>query len=391
MKSLCIAIFGILLFVNSSSAAVIYVSSNGTGCGTGGTTFSRIQNAINAAADGDTIIICKQATPYLEKMVVDKSLNIYGEVAGILIASPDGNDVINIMSNYVNITNLTVMYATKNYNGRFKSGGAGFRISGNHTAIWNTLSVGNYNGFYLNSSFNSILTSNTAYNDVNCFYFDSSYNNTLKNNSASNSQSPFYLDSSANNILKNNTAHDNAGSGFDFFLSSNNTLTDNIAYNNNRSGFDLYYSSSGNSLTNNTANNNGNNGFELYTDNNTLYNNIAYNNQNDGFYFDSSSNNIITNNSAYNNSNYGFYLLFRSENNTLVSNTGHNNSKGGFYFESGSNILINNTPNENTYLPQLGGAVISMLGGVGLMFIVCGGLFILIVIAIGALLRKRMG
>lgn len=99
----------------------------------------------------------------------------------------------------------------------------------------------------------------------------------------------FFLDSSSDNTLTSNTASNNGDTGIWLrHSSSNNTLTDNTVNGSTYSGILVYDSSNNNTLTSNTANNNNWHGIYLHSSsNNTLNsNNACDNNQSGGAYYD---------------------------------------------------------------------------------------------------------
>jgi parallel beta-helix repeat protein len=210
-------------------------------------------------------------------------------------------------------------------------------------------------GIRFDSTTQSQLVKNTAYDNLEGFSLEAS-NNTLTNNTANKNIWGFILSSSPNNTLTSNTAYNNSGLGFSLSSSSSfNTLTNNTASNNNI-GIDLYSSSNYNTLTNNTANSNSLYGIRLaYNSNyNTLTNNTANSDNVSGIYLFATSNyNTLISNTA-NNNDFGFHLHM-AHNNTLTSNTANNNTFAGFYlterFSIGSknNIFTNNTANNNRH------------------------------------------
>ena len=360
--------------VGCASAATHYVNPGDS-----------IQGAVDAASDGDTIIV--HDGTYTENVDVNKRLTIRSEngFASTTVQAQSASDhVFEVTANYVNISGFTVTGATDRCSGIFLS----YRV--NHCNIFDNNVTNNKQGIYLFSSNNNTITSNIASNcDTGIYLYSSSHNtvtnniasncdttgislsssshNTVTNNIASNNTyDGFRLSSSSHNMLTNNTANSNNEHGIFLFPSSNyNTLTSNIASDNNEHGICLY-SSSHNTVTNNTANLNNrrgislvvsseyntvtnnianlnNGGIVLGSSNNTLTNNTA-NSNNDGIHVDSSSNNTLTNNTANTNTKYGIHL-FNADNNNISCNLVAHNEQGGFYLfygSTGNNISYNN-------------------------------------------------
>jgi parallel beta-helix repeat protein len=259
-----------------------------------------IQDAVNAADPGDTIIVHNGL--YIENVLVNKSLTIRsqnGSAITTVQANNSADHVFNVTADYVNISRFNVTGAT---------------------------SVG-MSGIYLD-------------NVTNC---------NISNNTASGNRNGIYLNFSSNNTIANNTANSNEINGIVILASSNsNNLTGNTANSNGIRGIFLWGSCNNNTLTGNTALNNT---YGIYLDsasNNYLIGNTASDNTY-GIYLESpSNNNNLIGNTASNNA-YGIWL-WASKNNNLIGNTASNNAYGiNLRFSSNNNTLTGNTANSNTY------------------------------------------
>jgi len=191
----------------------------------GGSDFTSIQAAVNAANTGDTIIV-RDGT-YIENVDVNVSnIKIQSEngFASTTVSASYYNDhVFDVTEDYVNISGFTVECATTG------SSRAGIYLNGsNNCNISDNNVTNNYYGIYLESSSNNTLTDNTASDNVFGIYLGSSSNNTLTDNTASDNDRGIHLRSSSDNTLKGNTASNNY---FGIYLSSSshNTLTNNTA------------------------------------------------------------------------------------------------------------------------------------------------------------------
>lgn len=67
--------------LSNFSGTILYVGGGGPG------NYTRIQDAIDNASDGDTVFVYNDSSPYIENVVVDKSLDIVGEEANSTIVS----------------------------------------------------------------------------------------------------------------------------------------------------------------------------------------------------------------------------------------------------------------------------------------------------------------
>lgn len=354
----------IILFLLSSIAfsATLYVNATqATTCDTGANArYATIQAAINGASAGDTIIVCRNGTGFLQQpttVEINKPINLFGNQSGTVInATSNGgnpaNEILNITRSGVNISNFTFVSAFGNtYLNGIKI------ISANETRIYNNNFSSLYSGITVlggaldpNFTRNNIIYDNIFENNtlIAVGLSTGAQSNIIYNNTAygtGNSAFGILAVSATNNTFANNTAYNNTNYGFDI-LSQNNTLINNTAYNNTLSGFRI--SATNNTLINNTAFNHPNYGFQIQTGSGSsnITGNIAHNNSLSGFYFFSSSNNNIFNNLAYNNSQYGFNFS-GSSNNNISNNIANNNSLYGFYFQSASN---NNNISNNTAL-----------------------------------------
>jgi nitrous oxidase accessory protein len=308
-------------FVGSVSGRTWYVDDDG------GANFTRIQDAVDNATVGDTIIV--RDGIYVENVDLNvdnltiKSGN--GSASTIVQAADSSDHVFEVRADNVAISGFTVM----NANG---SGIAGIYLYSDHCTISNNNASNNYAGIQLRYS----------------------SNNMLSNNSARDNNNGIYLLSSTNNTITGNYAYKN-GHGIHLSSSSNNTLTDNDADYNDWNGICLVQSSDTNTITGNYAYNNWDGIFiSTYSSDNTIIGNYAYNNR-DGIYFryDSGTNNTITGNKVYNNSYNG--IIISSSSNNFVYNNYFNNTNNA---RDNENNTWNITKTDGTNI--IGG---SYLGG----------------------------
>ncbi|ADI74089.1 periplasmic copper-binding protein [Methanohalobium evestigatum Z-7303] len=289
-----------------------------------GMNYQKIQNAINAASDSDTIIVYNGT--YTENVDVNKSVTILSESG-----NPDDTKVqaASTSDHVFNVTrdNVTI---------------SGFNITG--------ATVFEKAGIFLDEVKNNNISNNKISNNYQGLRLLNSDINTLNNNTASNNNNDgINLYNSSSNKLNNNNANFNSNvDGISLYESNNNNLNkNNVSY--NREG--IYFSeSNNNTLNNNTVSYNREEGIILsdYSSNNTLNNNTVLNNKDDGIGISGSDNNKLNNNTVSNNKNVGI-SIFVSKNNILKSNIICNNTDLGFEFPSSEdNTIYNNIfNNEN--------------------------------------------
>jgi nitrous oxidase accessory protein NosD len=185
-----------------------------------------IQGAINAAYDGDAILV--SSGTYYEHLVVDKAVSLIGENTSNTII--DGNltgNVINITANMATVSGFTIQNSGKMLPnaGIYCGNGTDDHIIGNFI-------TSNYFGIFLDSSSGNTIN----WNDIasNCFGI------ALERSCNCNSISE-------NNITTNN----NFGIMLEHFCNYNNVNENNIT--NNAFGIVLDYSSSNNSVNGNNV------------------------------------------------------------------------------------------------------------------------------------------
>jgi parallel beta-helix repeat protein len=187
--------------------------------------YTSIQAAIDNASTGDTILL--SLGTYIENAVVNKSLNIVGELGAIVRAANSTLPIFNITAEYVNISGIS-----------FSGSNVGVLLSSGNSSISNcTFYSLNKSIYVANSSGNSIYN-NTITNNTIGIYLQVSSNNTLYNNTLKENSYGIYLNSSYNNSIYHNNI-------------INSTLLQ--AYDNGNNTWDSGYPSGGNFWSNWTS------------------------------------------------------------------------------------------------------------------------------------------
>ena len=229
---ICAAIL-FLCFVGTASAKTWYVDDSGE------VNFTRIQNAVNIALPGDTIIVYNGT--YYENVDVDKRLNLTGVGKPLIIGDGSGP-------------------AIEIHEGADNCILQGFKV----TSVIGFIIGVHYSGIYISSNEN-IIKDNNAFDNYFGIFVSNSNNNTLINNTiANNFDYGIALSVANNNILANNTIFGNYdanksifpnnsvfGGGIYVFLSNNNTFIGNNVSNNNHSGIALQYVNNNNKIYHN--------------------------------------------------------------------------------------------------------------------------------------------
>jgi parallel beta-helix repeat protein len=207
--------------VGSVSGRTAYVDDDG------GADFTKIQDAVDNATAGDTIIV--NDGTYIENVdvyVYNLTIKSWNGSASTIVQAANANDqVFEVTGDYVNISGFTIKDSTE-----WPSGGI-YRGNVMHCTISFNNATGNWAGIYFdrsheNNVMNNTITANNGYGiDVS-----RSGSNVLKNNNCSNNGSGIYLWYS-NNSISGNTVCNNF---FGIYLddSSNNTISANTVSNN---------------------------------------------------------------------------------------------------------------------------------------------------------------
>jgi parallel beta-helix repeat protein len=251
--------------------------------GSGPNNYTKIQDAVDNATDGDTVFVFDDSSPYLENIMIEKSISLIGEEKNTTII--DGNrtdDVIHIQADSVTISGFSIINS-KNSAG---SDAAGIVTNVNHTTITNNIIKNNFFGI------NSI--NNPSLGD-----FDPS-----------------------ENVIRNNLIYSNSWTGIILDRTNNSIIADNIIFNNNFTG-----------ITTHEA-------FNNHILGNTLLNNEY------GLYIIESNKNEISENHVTNNSRYGIVML-DAKNNVISQNNFIDNGKSNAIFISLIKHIGRNTWDRN--------------------------------------------
>ena len=233
-----------------ASAATLTVGAGGQ--------FKTIQQAVDAAKPGDTVLVA--AGTYTENIVVNKSLTIAAadrSARPMVEAADSGKDVFLLTSPGVRIDGLAL--------------------------------VGGASGVEIQHTSNCVVTNCTVNGSVFAVYLASATANLVSNNNLNNNGYGIYLDASSGNTLSGNSALKETGGGgkatysdgIYLYYSDSNTVTENNLSANHVYGISLFHSS-GNDISNNTITANEEIGVRLgeASNNNTLsFNTIGGNSQ----------------------------------------------------------------------------------------------------------------
>jgi parallel beta-helix repeat protein len=306
-------------FTLTAKARWLYVGGSGLG------NYTKIQDAINASSDGDTVFVYDDSSPYFENVCINKSISVIGEHTETTLVNGDGyNDTFCIVTEGTLLHNFTIS------NNQTGVNNAGIRIRTNHTSISKNIVINNKYGI--------IAYYNTQY----------SFENTLENNIFNDNYVGIYLgNSSYNKIVNNSIINNYAGIILDLF-SMNNIISQNTITCNDYAGILIGHSSSHNKIRENTLNNNSCS-ILLTADshNMDIMENKITNNEYYGILIDSTVNNTISRNQITNNW-VGIALGYSSNNNIISENHIAENLEGlDIYYSKNCLIKQNNFINND--------------------------------------------
>jgi parallel beta-helix repeat protein len=323
-KIIGIVVFFILPAITSTNSLgispshTLYVDDNNTEGPWDGTQehpYQHIQDAVNAAKNGDAIYV--YIGIYYEHVVIDKELLIQGEKKDeTIINGKNANEIIFITSSNVTIKGFTITSKGNDLNNK------GIRIdaySNHHTISGNSISYCG-EGIYLHQS----------------------STNTITNNSF------FHIESNAialfhecnDNIVSGNIIGPNVGDGIMLLMSTGNTLSQNIIEHVNDEGINLH-TSDNNLLLENVITSGWHTGICIKGSNNRIKGNILFSNFDFGLYlYESDSTNNLISNNRYELNNVGIFLG-NNQGNTVQSNNFFHNLRNVFFINLDNTIQGN--------------------------------------------------
>ncbi len=265
---LVIFLFMLGTAVTQAGAAVITVNSSGGG------NYTSIQEAVNNARNGDTILVSPGV--YRENIKINRELTVLSNsvLSGIqinrtyVIGAVPENAVFNISSSNVTINGFHIAGSPSGTNAHTE---VGFYLENvQNCSLSNNTLILNYLGIVLNNSQGNYLNRNLVSLGNEGITLDNAEENILSNNLVVKNNKGIMLTNSVNNTLVNNTAGSNT-IGVSLRRSQGNKLAYNLIMK-NEYGIQVQAAGS-NILTNNSLYLNGIGVYLSGSSNNLLYKN----------------------------------------------------------------------------------------------------------------------
>ena len=335
MSSLYLVNIEISKALFSDETDIIYVGGSGVG------NYSKIQDAINNASDGNIIYVFSGYYP--ENIVIDKKIKLIGE--NKYDTTLDGcrkNDTLTIVSEGVKISGFTVKNSSYEKSKWWK---AGIRVVKSDVTISNNIIMDNMLGVYCKQTLNLTIIDNVFHGDGIVFYPYDNYDSTrpilekkyfihnIKNNTVNGKSLLYYVDINdyeipadigqliavgCNDIRIRNTSFINT----DFMVilvDCSNCLIENSYFSENDGELSL-----------------------LGCNDNVIRNNTISNNFH-GLLLDyKSTGNLVINNHFSNNLFCGVICEYFSNKNYIYNNDFVNNFKNAYLIQSFRNKWLNN-------------------------------------------------
>jgi parallel beta-helix repeat protein len=194
---------------------IIYVDDDGDA------DYTRIQDAINNASNGDTIFVFNGT--YFENIVIDKTIKLYGEDKNNTII--DGQNLGNVITLNASRTSITDL-KMRNSGMWVTDGGIHIKKNHHHNIIQNNIFISNYDGIFLEGTDNNMI-----FNNVICNNFG---NGIWINEGWDYNNEEFIL--SKNNSIIGNIIENNEGRGIFLFMAIETMISENCISNNSNIG-----------------------------------------------------------------------------------------------------------------------------------------------------------
>ncbi len=226
-----------------AGATVRFVGGGGPG------NYTTIQGAIMGSNPGDTVFVYNGT--YRENLIVHKSLDLVGEDRKATLVDGGGTEVINVTSDWVNITGFTITNA---------SSGAGIRLYNNQNCTISDVNLSNLGlGIWFHFSDGNTIVNNSAFNVTYGIYAVGGDQNDISLNTFSWTDTGIYVSGLRYDVFNNSVSHSDYGIKIN---SHSSTFHGNVVTENREYGIEVWENL--NVISNNVVSSNGRGGIDVY-------------------------------------------------------------------------------------------------------------------------------
>jgi len=329
----------------------LYVGGDGLG------NYTKIQDAIDNASDGDTVFVYNDSSPYYENLIVNASINLIGANRDNTIIYGNGfTDVITFYAGKITISGFTIKNSGWDNCGIYINSS-----SNNNTIMFNGISD-NHDSMYLEFSSNNYIIDNIIDDNNYGIGCSNSNDNIFLDNYIFRSTYAISISKSSGNIIQNNDIIDCGYGGIRVFYSShNNSIINNTINMKYYYGLLLSKTSMNNTVIRNSFYHTGLSVYNTFE--NTIKENLVNNkdlvylynvsdqviNENSGQVILVRCNNITVRNQNLSDAGNGLVLLNSDNCQIIGNNLNFNNNKGIRVEWSNNNTITGNTISSNFY------------------------------------------
>jgi parallel beta-helix repeat protein len=183
--------------------------------GLGPNNYTKIQDAINDAKDGDTVFVYDDSSPYFENVIINVSISLIGEDKHTtIIDGANSSNVVNLKADDVTITGFTILHGNN----------SGISISSNNNNIVDNILSDNLYGIMTNygnlsipsppNTGHNMITQNRIIHNGFGVFFVNEWNSTFSRNIFSGSEIGIVELAAVNNNISFNMISENEISVF---------------------------------------------------------------------------------------------------------------------------------------------------------------------------------
>jgi len=289
-------------FSLSRGGIVYYVGGDGPN------NYTSIQEAVSHAAQGDSVFVYDDSSPYYEHVTIDKSLHLIGENKSTTVID-GGNigDVVVLSADNITMEGFTVQNSgdTPKKDAGIESRAKGITITGNSVARNGRYAI----GIFLNGSSHNLVSNNfISENGNEGVFLEKSTDCIIQHNLFTrNGHCAIVISQSQNNTIIQNTIDKNYAGISLWPESMKNEISHNIIQNQEYSGVGIWSTANNNIIDHNYINNNSLYGILITRAQGTVIMNNTIQGSNDGVRFDMANKTIIRFNNFIENNNSAFF------------------------------------------------------------------------------------